>query len=51
MSGAAALGRLRAAAGRHSILIASVSTIVFLAIVVVTFLTAPGAGRVQDAFF
>jgi polar amino acid transport system permease protein len=49
--GAAALGRLRAAAGRHSLLIASASTIVFLAIVVLTFVLAPGAGKVQDAFF
>jgi polar amino acid transport system permease protein len=49
--GADTLGRLRAAAGRHSVFIGSISTVVFLAIVVVTFITAPGAGRVQDAFF
>jgi polar amino acid transport system permease protein len=49
--GAEALGRLRASAGRHSILIASTSTVVFLAIVAIGFATAPGAGKVQDAFF
>jgi polar amino acid transport system permease protein len=49
--GAEALGRLRASAGRHSILIASISTVVFVAIVAVGFATAPGAGKVQDAFF
>jgi polar amino acid transport system permease protein len=46
-----ALGRLRASAGRHSVLIASISTVVFLVIVAVGLVTAPGAGRVQDAFF
>jgi polar amino acid transport system permease protein len=53
MSSAAAarLPRLRAAAGRHSILIASVSTLLVLALIIVVFLTAPGAGEVQDAFF
>jgi len=49
--GAEALGRLRVSAGRHSVLIASISTIVFLAIVAVGFATAPGADKVQDAFF
>jgi polar amino acid transport system permease protein len=49
--GAEALGRLRASAGRHSVLIASVSTVVVLAIVALTFVLAPGAGKVQDAFF
>ena len=48
---AARLPRLRAAAGRHSILIASVSTLLVLALIIVVFLTAPGAGEVQDAFF
>ena len=51
MPGAEALGRLRASAGRHSVLIASISTLVFVAIVAVGFATAPGAGKVQDAFF
>jgi polar amino acid transport system permease protein len=46
-----ALVRLRAGAGRHSTAIASVSTIVFLAILAITFVTAPGAGKIQDAFF
>jgi polar amino acid transport system permease protein len=49
--GAEALGRLRASAGRHSLLIASASTLVVLAIVALTFVLAPGAGKVQDAFF
>jgi polar amino acid transport system permease protein len=49
--GAEALGRLRASAGRHSILIASISTVAFLAIVAVGLVTAPGSGEVQDAFF
>jgi polar amino acid transport system permease protein len=49
--GAEALGRLRASAGRHSVLIASASTLVVLAIVALTFVLAPGAGKVQDAFF
>jgi polar amino acid transport system permease protein len=49
--GAEAFGRLRASAGRHSVLIASVSTVVVLAIVALTFVLAPGAGKVQDAFF
>jgi polar amino acid transport system permease protein len=49
--GAEALGRFRASAGRHSVLIASVSTVVVLAIVALTFVLAPGAGKVQDAFF
>jgi polar amino acid transport system permease protein len=49
--GAEAVGRLRASAGRHSVLIASVSTVVVLAIVALTFVLAPGAGKVQDAFF
>jgi polar amino acid transport system permease protein len=47
----AALGRLWAAAGRHSVLIASVSTVAFVAILAVTFVLAPGAGEVRDAFF
>jgi polar amino acid transport system permease protein len=53
MSSAAAdrLPRLRAAAGRHSILIASISTLLVLVLMIVVFLTAPGAGEVQDAFF
>jgi polar amino acid transport system permease protein len=49
--GAHALGRLRASAGRHSIFIASISTVVFVAILAVTFVTAPGFGEVRDAFF
>jgi polar amino acid transport system permease protein len=49
--GAEALGRLRASAGRHSLLIASASTLVVLTIVALTFVLAPGAGKVQDAFF
>jgi len=33
------------------VLIASISTLVFVAILAVTFATAPGAGEVRDAFF
>jgi polar amino acid transport system permease protein len=53
MSSAAAdrLPRLRAAAGRHSILIASISTVVVLILIIVLFLTAPGAPEIRDAFF
>jgi polar amino acid transport system permease protein len=53
MSSAAAdrLPRLRAAAGRHSILIASISTVVVLVLIIVLFLTAPGAPEIRDAFF
>ena len=51
MSGAAALGDLRAAAGRHSVLIASISTVVFLALLAVLFLLAPGRDAVLEAFF
>jgi polar amino acid transport system permease protein len=43
--------RLRAASRRHSVLIASVSTVVFVAILAITFVTAPGFGEVRDAFF
>ena len=46
-----ALPRLRAVAGRHSVLIASLSTGVVLVLIVVAFLTAPGARAVRDAFF
>jgi polar amino acid transport system permease protein len=49
--GAEALGRLRASAGRNSVLIASASTVVFLAALVGLFLLAPGRDRVIDAFF
>ncbi|MDQ3823311.1 MAG: amino acid ABC transporter permease [Actinomycetota bacterium] len=45
------LSLLRGTAARHSILIASVSTLVVLAALVVLFLTAPGAPRIRDAFF
>jgi polar amino acid transport system permease protein len=53
MSSAAAdrLPRLRAAAGRHSILIASISTVLVLVLIIVVFLTAPGAPEIRDAFF
>jgi polar amino acid transport system permease protein len=51
VGGAAALGRLRAAAGRHSVLIASISTVVFLALIALLFVLAPGSGKVRDAFF
>jgi polar amino acid transport system permease protein len=51
VSGAGTVRRLRAASRRHSILIASVSTVVFVAILAVTFVTAPGFGEVRDAFF
>ena len=51
MPGAEALGRLRASAGRHSVLIASISTVVFLALVVGVFLLAPGRDKVLEAFF
>jgi len=46
-----ALGRLRASAGRHSVLIASISTVVFLALLVGLFLLAPGRDKVLEAFF
>jgi polar amino acid transport system permease protein len=46
-----ALGRLRASAGRHSALIASISTVVFLALLVGLFLLAPGRDKVLEAFF
>jgi len=49
--GAGGLDRLREASRKHSLLIASLSTVVFIAILVAFFVTAPGAGRVQDAFF
>jgi polar amino acid transport system permease protein len=51
VSGAAALGDLRAAAGRHSVLIASISTVAFLALLALLFLLAPGRDEVLDAFF
>ena len=51
MSGAAALGRLRAAAGRHSVLIASISTLVVLALLVLLVALSPGLREVQQAFF
>ena len=51
MSGAAALGDLRAAAGRHSVLIASISTVGFLALLALLFLLAPGRDDVIEAFF
>ncbi len=51
MSGAAALGDLRAAAGRHSVLIASISTVVFLGLLALLFLLAPGRDAVLEAFF
>jgi polar amino acid transport system permease protein len=46
-----AFPRVRAAAGRHSLLIASLSTSFVLVLIVVAFLTAPGARAVRDAFF
>jgi polar amino acid transport system permease protein len=46
-----ALGRLRASAGRHSALIASISTVVFLGLLVGLFLLAPGRDKVLEAFF
>jgi polar amino acid transport system permease protein len=46
-----ALGRLRASAGRHSVLIASASTVVFLALLVGLFLLAPGRDKLLEAFF
>jgi polar amino acid transport system permease protein len=46
-----ALGRLRASAGRNSVLIASASTVVFLALLVGLFLLAPGRDKVLEAFF
>ncbi len=46
-----AFPRVRAAAGRHSVLIASLSTGLVLGLIVVAFLTAPGARAVRDAFF
>jgi polar amino acid transport system permease protein len=49
--GAEALGRLRASAGRNSVLIASASTVVFLAVLVGLFLLAPGRDKVIEAFF
>jgi polar amino acid transport system permease protein len=51
VGGAAALGDLRAAAGRHSVLIASISTVVFLALLALLFLLAPGRDEVIEAFF
>jgi polar amino acid transport system permease protein len=51
VSGAAALGDLRAAAGRHSVLIASISTVVFLGLLALLFLLAPGRDAVLEAFF
>jgi polar amino acid transport system permease protein len=46
-----ALGRLRASAGRNSVVIASASTVVFLALLVGLFLLAPGRDKVLEAFF
>jgi polar amino acid transport system permease protein len=46
-----ALGRLWTAAGRHSVLIASVSTVAFLALLALLFLLAPGRDAVIEAFF
>ena len=51
MSGTAALGRLRAAAGRHAVLIASISTFVVLGLIVLLVLLAPGWREVREAFF
>jgi polar amino acid transport system permease protein len=51
LPGAEALGRLRASAGRHSVLIASISTVVFLALFALLLVFAPGSGEVRDAFF
>jgi polar amino acid transport system permease protein len=51
MSGAAALGRLRAAAGRNSVLLASISTLVVLVLLALLFLLAPGRDKVIEAFF
>jgi polar amino acid transport system permease protein len=51
VNGAAALGRLWASAGRHSVLIASISTCLFIVLIAVGFILAPGAVRVRDAFF
>jgi polar amino acid transport system permease protein len=51
VSGAAALGRLRAAAGRNSVLLASISTLVVLVLLALLFLLAPGRDKVLDAFF
>jgi polar amino acid transport system permease protein len=51
VSGAAAFGDLRAAAGRHSVLIASISTVAFLALLALLFLLAPGRDAVLEAFF
>jgi polar amino acid transport system permease protein len=49
--GAEALDRLRASAGRNSVLIASASTVVFLALLVGLFLLAPGRDKLLEAFF
>jgi polar amino acid transport system permease protein len=51
VSGAAALGRLRAAAGRNSVLLASISTLVVLVLLALLFLLAPGRDKVIEAFF
>jgi polar amino acid transport system permease protein len=48
VSGGAAF---REAAGRHSVLIASISTVVFLALLALLFLLAPGRDAVLEAFF
>jgi hypothetical protein len=48
--GAEALGWLRASAGRNSVLIASASTLVFLAVLVGLSLLAPGRDKVLEAF-
>ena len=46
-----ALGRLRSSAGRHSVLIASISTLVVLALLVLLVALSPGLREVQKAFF
>lgn len=46
-----ALGRLWTAAGRHSVLIASISTLVVLALLVLLVALSPGLREVQKAFF
>jgi polar amino acid transport system permease protein len=46
-----ALGRFWTAAGRHSVLIASISTVAFLALLALLFLLAPGRDAVLEAFF
>jgi polar amino acid transport system permease protein len=51
VSGAAALGRLRAAADRNSVLLASISTLVVLVLLALLFLLAPGRDEVLEAFF